>query len=112
MRLDKGRRKPDPRYDRPPPAAAASFRGVLMSSGAAAYTRPFKTQDRFTAALREYWGYDGCRPRQEEVVKSLVAGRDVCVVMPTGGGKSLCYQLPAVLSEGRTAVGILPVLQF
>ncbi|MGB2679060.1 MAG: RecQ family ATP-dependent DNA helicase [Candidatus Acidiferrum sp.] len=66
--------------------------------------------DKFFEALKHYWGYEGFRPRQEEVVRSLAAGRDVCVVMPTGGGKSLCYQLPAVLEERRTAVVISPLI--
>src|SRR5258706_4455772 len=60
----------------------------------------------FAETLRRYWGYDTFRPGQEAVVRSIAAGRDACVVMPIGGGNSLCYQLPAVLDTSRAAIVI------
>lgn len=62
------------------------------------------------ALLRRYWRYDSFRPLQEKIVASLVSGQDTCVVMPTGGGKSLCYQLPAAMLADRTAIVVSPLL--
>ena len=56
------------------------------------------------AALRRYFGFDTFRSGQREVIESVLAGRSTVAIMPTGGGKSLCYQLPALLSEGVTVV--------
>lgn len=55
-------------------------------------------------ALKRYFGYDSFRPGQEEIVNALLAGRDALAVMPTGAGKSLCYQVPALLLPGITLV--------
>ncbi len=56
------------------------------------------------AALQQHWGYTDFRPPQREIVQSLLQGRDTVVVMPTGGGKSICFQLPALLQTGLTIV--------
>jgi len=55
-------------------------------------------------ALKRAFGFDAFRPGQEAVVQQILAGRDVLALMPTGGGKSLCYQLPALLQPGVSLV--------
>ncbi len=57
-----------------------------------------------TDILRDTFGFDGFRPGQEEIVRAALAGEDVLAIMPTGGGKSLCYQLPALIGGGVTVV--------
>ncbi|PSQ66113.1 MAG: RecQ family ATP-dependent DNA helicase, partial [Bacteroidetes bacterium QH_1_61_8] len=54
--------------------------------------------------MRETWGYEEFRPGQEEVLEAVLDGRDVLGVLPTGGGKSLCYQVPALVTEGVVLV--------
>src|SRR3954464_8343815 len=56
------------------------------------------------AALQEHFGFGGFREGQREVVEAILEGHDTVVVMPTGGGKSLCFQLPALMREGVTVV--------
>ena len=60
-------------------------------------------------ALKKYWGYDSFRPKQEEIVRAALDGKDVLAILPTGGGKSICFQVPAMLRDG-IAIVVTPLI--
>ncbi len=62
------------------------------------------TSEEIRKKLKQIWGYENFRPPQEEIVDSLLSQRDALIIMPTGAGKSICFQLPALLNNGLTLV--------
>ena len=54
--------------------------------------------------LRQYWGYDDFRPPQEQIINAILQKTDTIALLPTGGGKSICFQLPALILPGKTLV--------
>ena len=75
-----------------------------MPSTSPQASRPQAGADVLHAALKDVFGYETFRPLQEDIVRATLGGRDVLALLPTGGGKSLCYQLPALLRPGLTVV--------
>jgi ATP-dependent DNA helicase RecQ len=90
-------------------ASFRTHRNVRRHGHQPPYTVGMPPETDLIALLQRYWGYSAFRPLQEKIVLSLLGGRDTCVVMPTGGGKSLCYQLPT-LASGKTAIVISPLI--
>jgi len=67
------------------------------------------SREELQSVVQQYWGYASLRPWQQQTMESVLAGRDSLVVLPTGGGKSLCYQAPAML-QGTTTVVVSPLI--
>ena len=84
----------------------------MKGAGKAIQAEGRRTQHDEAAILdvvRRYWGFDTLRPLQAEAIRAVLESRDSLVVLPTGGGKSLCYQVPPILEE-RTDVVISPLI--
>ncbi|MGV3637247.1 MAG: DEAD/DEAH box helicase, partial [Flavobacteriales bacterium] len=71
-------------------------------------TSPGPVED-IHAVLRRVWGYPQFRPRQEDIVRAALAGMDTLALLPTGGGKSLCFQVPA-LAMGKLCLVVSPLI--
>src|SRR5512138_3645918 len=65
---------------------------------------PATAESNLLDALKRYFGFDSFRPLQEQIIRDSLSGRDTFALLPTGGGKSLCFQLPALLRSGLTVV--------
>ena len=67
-------------------------------------TPPASTGEALAGVLERYWGYSSFRPLQRDAMDAIISGRDSVVVLPTGGGKSLCFQAPALVRDGLAVV--------
>jgi ATP-dependent DNA helicase RecQ len=94
-----------------PKSKAGSGSGTRLKKSEKTTVKPISNLKDLdlTARLQEYFGFDAFKDPQEAIIKNLLAGNDTFVIMPTGGGKSLCYQLPAIISEG-CAIIVSPLI--
>src|SRR5215831_695258 len=86
------------------PVRVQKIRSRSMPSAGSSYSL-----DSLKAIIQRHWGFPALRPLQERAMRAVLEDRDSLVVLPTGGGKSLCYQAPAVL-RGDTTVVISPLI--
>ncbi|QCR18390.1 DNA helicase RecQ [Agrococcus sp. SGAir0287] len=100
---------PDEAFHAGPVAGVPASGRVRATTTLAAASPPRPAPTTPLDALRTVWGYDAFRDSQAEIVDTIVAGQDAIVLMPTGGGKSLCYQVPSLVREG-TGVVISPLI--
>src|SRR4051812_43052961 len=91
-----------------PASAGAKKRETVSRKAAQSYTGAVSTAD-LLKALQDNFGFDCFKGNQEAIIKNLLGGKDTFVIKPTGGGKSLCYQLPALLSDG-VAIIVSPLI--
>ncbi len=91
------------------PAKTAVRSTAKRPAGVKSAPKQAKTNTDIYSGLQEYFGFDAFKGTQEESINSLLSGKDTFVIMPTGGGKSLCYQLPAMIQDG-CAIVVSPLI--
>src|ERR1700744_3175940 len=89
--------------------ATRKTKAPSKSNSSKAVKKEVKPSDSLLTHLQEHFGFDAFKDNQDAIIQSVLSGRDTFVIMPTGGGKSLCYQLPAIISEG-VAIIVSPLI--
>ena len=91
------------------PTTKVKSRKILVKPASGNSSNGQNDSKTLTDHLQQNFGFDGFKEPQEDIINNLLAGRDTFVIMPTGGGKSLCYQLPAIISKG-CAIIVSPLI--